>query len=95
MYDDGLVQNYNETLVFNEIKTTLIDTDKVESEDIISDIACLALNMLTPRYIRFPVDTAFYTSQEEQRAAHQKVSDAVIAAYGQVMNRPTALYKSD
>jgi len=94
MIDDNPIHNYNETLVFDEIRNTLIDTNKVEDEDTIADITCVALNSLKPRYIRFTVDMVFYTSEEEQIAVRQKVSDAVIAAYDLVMSRPVANYKS-
>lgn len=68
------VRNYYETLVFNEVKTQM---DKKSSNDTLSDIACIALNHLPPRYFRHEVDMFFYLSPQEREETIEKVRLAV------------------
>lgn len=71
------IHNYYEQLVMEQL-LTLTDTElQGESDDFLSDIACVALNQLPPRYVRHNVDTAFYMTQEERQAMDQEVDKAV------------------
>ncbi|MDR9436244.1 MAG: late competence development ComFB family protein [Thiohalophilus sp.] len=71
------IHNYYEQLVLDQL-LTLTDTElQGESDDFLSDIACVALNQLPPRYVRHNVDTAFYMTQEERQAIDQEVDKAV------------------
>ena len=45
-----------------------------------TDVACVALNALPPRYIRFQVDTSFYMSAEERRGMQLAIEQAVSQA---------------
>lgn len=87
MEHDGIT-NYYESLVYDEIKGSLVDTGKISDTDIVNDIACLALNQLPPRYIRYSIDTAFYMSEEERVTMQEKVREAVAQAYGIVRSKP-------
>jgi len=68
------VRNYYESLVFDEVKTQM---DKKSSNDKLSDIACIALNHLPPRYFRHEVDMFFYLSPQERQETMEKVRLAV------------------
>jgi hypothetical protein len=69
------IHNYYEVLVFEEIKSSI--TESKRDPDYIADIACVALNHLPPRYIRYTVDMAFYLSPEERQEMSDKVKKAV------------------
>jgi len=87
MENDSIL-NYYEKLVFDNIQQTLIDTGKIESEDAIQDIACLALNGLPSRYIRHHVDTIFYMPDHEKKKMMTDVAAAVQKAYEIVSTKP-------
>ena len=70
------VRNYYESLVFKEVLEQLDDS----SDDLKSDIACVALNHLPPRYIRHEVDMFFYLSPQEREETTEKVRKAVTEA---------------
>ena len=72
----GSVHNYYEGLVMEELART------VQSEDdcYIADLACVALNHLPPRYIRYHVDMSFYLSPLEHQEIIEKVQHSVKAA---------------
>ncbi|MDZ7803878.1 late competence development ComFB family protein [Thiohalophilus sp.] len=77
------IHNYYEQLVLDQL-LKLTDSElrdesdeSDESDDFLSDIACVALNQLPPRYVRHNVDTAFYMTQEEREAIDQEVDKAV------------------
>jgi len=78
------VHNYYERLVFNEIKEKY--GEKVEDDNILSDMACIALNQLPTRYIRFDIDMSFYMTSNEHAAIENAVKVAVNSAYNQVTN---------
>lgn len=57
------------------------------SEELLADVACVALNRLQPRYIRHEVDFAFYQSERERSETERQVNDAVDYAFGFVQAR--------
>ncbi|GAA3922388.1 late competence development ComFB family protein [Litoribacillus peritrichatus] len=68
------IQNYVETMVEEKIYEKLgRDVDL----DTMVDIACVALNQLSPRYIRYAVDFVFYLSPEERTQLFDDVENAV------------------
>lgn len=73
--DFDSIHNYYEHLVFEKLiqKMNL----GVLEEEFITDIACVALNHLPPRYIRHDVDMAFYLSPNEYEEIDQKVANAI------------------
>lgn len=76
------VHNYFERLVFNEIKENY--ADKFEDSNALADMACIALNRIPPRYIRYDIDMSFYMSVEEHIDVEKKVKKAVRKAYKKV-----------
>jgi phosphoenolpyruvate synthase/pyruvate phosphate dikinase len=76
------VHNYYERLVFNEIKEHY--ADKIDDEDTLADMACIALNRIAPRYIRYDIDMSFYMSTVEHIEVENRVSKAVRKAYKRI-----------
>ena len=71
------IRNYYEQLVAEEILRTLSDQDKINNVDYLADVACVALNRLPARYIRFEVDMAFYMTPDELAQNNEGVQKAV------------------
>jgi len=69
------IQNYYETLVIESlaIQAEGLDLD----EDVLTDVICIAINHLPPRYIRHEVDMVYYTSPIEMQEARDKAAVAV------------------
>lgn len=76
------VHNYYERLVFTEIKEHY--ADKFDDFDILADMACIALNRIEPRYIRYDIDMSFYMSTAEHIKVEKTVKKAVKKAYNKV-----------
>lgn len=76
------VHNYFERLVFNEINEHY--SDKFDDNNALADMACIALNRIPPRYIRYDIDMSFYMSVEEHIEVEKKVRKAVKKAYKRV-----------
>lgn len=70
------IKNFAEDLVFARIRETLVASG-IEDEDLLEDVACIALNRLSPRYIRFTVDLMVNLSQKEREQLEQEVIEAV------------------
>ena len=72
------IHNYYEHLVLEKLvrlhKSCDIEVDSI------SDIACVALNNLPPRYVRYDVDMAFYLSPGEYQEIENKIGVAVTKA---------------
>ena len=73
-------------IVFMQLPNTLWAGRFVRAELLI-DVACVALNRLTPRYIRHEADFAFFLSDRERADAELAVSEAVEYAFGFVQAR--------
>lgn len=73
--ENDSIHNYYERMVVEEIHRAL--PEQRGESDLLSDIACVALNHLPPRYIRHDVDMAFYLSPREQMEMEDKVKNAV------------------
>jgi hypothetical protein len=81
------IHNYYEGLVLDQIQRSI--PERLDNGDYIADIACVALNHLPPRYIRYSVDMAFYLSPEERQEMLDKVKLAVNDAINVVENSQT------
>ena len=76
MFDN--VHNYYERIVYDRI---LLQVGKKSvNSDYMEDLACIALNHLPPRYIRFEVDMIFYLSPVERNEIEEKIDEAIALA---------------
>lgn len=73
------IRNYYEQLVADEILQR-VGNDNNISSDYMADVACVALNRLPPRYIRYEVDMAFYMSPDELKDIQERVNECVTDA---------------
>lgn len=71
---DNNIHNYYEHLVLDYINARL---DQEYSESFISDLICLTLNRLPPRYIRHEVDMAFFLPQSERMEMEFEVAKSI------------------
>ena len=55
------IHNYYEKLVLDHMHEHLIDRQGITDQNLLEDVACVALNRLPTRYVRHDVDTAFFT----------------------------------
>lgn len=81
------IHNYYESLVTDEIRYRVKEEFSTVDEDLVTDIACVALNRLPARYIRHEVDLAFYLSQDEFINMRKQVANAVSDAFSFVQER--------
>ncbi|MFY9179380.1 MAG: late competence development ComFB family protein [Venatoribacter sp.] len=71
------IQNYYESLVTEEIQHRANKDYPNQNLDFYTDVACVALNNLPAKYIRYEVDLAFYMSQTEHVQIRNQVAKAV------------------
>ena len=71
------IHNYFEHLVFDYIDQHIVRSDQNNSDDYYLDIACVALNKLPTRYVRYEVDMAFFMHPEERAKMTDAVEQAV------------------
>ena len=80
------ITNYYEKQVFDRVMAKL--GSRYQSDpDFLSDVACVALNSLPPRYIRHSVDMAFYMSSQERDHMESSLVKAISDATDFVRNR--------
>lgn len=84
MVEFDSVHNYYERLVFNEINDHYLKSGL--NEDELADMACIALNNITPRYIRHDVDMSFFMSGPEHIVVRNTVKHAVKDAFLKIQN---------
>lgn len=74
--------NHHEREVFAAVMNAAPDyPDIAISDDLLCDVACVALNRLPPRYIRHIVDFSFYLTEQERLQIDQAIVDAVSYAF--------------
>lgn len=83
MSDLESVHNYYERPIFNHIQENYYDSDLTENQ--LADMACIALNRIPPRYIRYDIDMSFYMSGAEHLEIEDRVKKAVQKAYKKVI----------
>ncbi|MCW8827373.1 MAG: late competence development ComFB family protein [Gammaproteobacteria bacterium] len=74
------IRNYYEHLVINYLMEEAAPKAKITDEELLEDIACLALNNVPARYIRHEVDMAFFLTSAERDKMRDNVIQAVDAA---------------
>lgn len=86
--DFSSIRNHNEQAVFDAVLDAAGGYPGLaDREDLLADVACVALNRLQPRYIRHKVDLAFYQTERERHDHDKAVADAVEFAFGFVQAR--------
>lgn len=82
---NGNVHNYYETRVFDELDRQIAELQIKVSEDQFDDMACIALNQLPSRYVRYDIDTTFYATPEEIQKMRLAVKSAVSMAINKIL----------
>jgi competence protein ComFB len=85
---DDNIHNWYERLVLKQLDNNLKLKSEF-SEESISDIACLTLNHLPPKYVRHTVDMSFYTSLVERTEMDERINAAIGAAIQYVRKNPS------
>jgi hypothetical protein len=89
--DFSSLYNHHEREVFTAVVDAAQDYPGLSiDEDLLADVACVALNRLPPRYIRHEVDFSFYLTEHERLEIDAAISEAVTYAFNFVQAR-TAL----
>jgi len=74
--------NHHEREVFAAVMDAAPDYPDISiSNDLLCDVACVALNRLPPRYIRHAVDFSFYLTEHERLEIDQGIVDSVAYAF--------------
>jgi hypothetical protein len=82
------IRNHNERAVYEAVLAQAAGFPGIApNEELMADVACVALNRLQPRYIRHEVDFAFYLSERERGENEKQVREAVEFAFGFVQAR--------
>lgn len=68
------IDNFYERLVVDAIDATRQDSD---TADFLTDVMCVALNQLPPRYYCHSIDMMFYLGDDELKSMKQKSLAAV------------------
>ena len=85
--DFASIHNHHERAVFNAVSAAVLRYPQLSDADLLSDIACVALNRLPPRYIRHEVDFAFYLTDRERSDNERAIAEAVAYAFEFVQAR--------
>jgi len=86
--DFSSVRNQNERAVYDAVLAHAAQYPGIgHNEELLADVACVALNRLPPRYIRHQVDYVFYLSEAEREASQRALAEAVDHAFGFVQAR--------
>jgi hypothetical protein len=74
------IHNYYEHLVLQRlndmVQAEFINTD----QNFLEDVACVALNQLPARYVRYDIDMVYYMTIKEREQIEYEVHKAVTAA---------------
>jgi hypothetical protein len=85
------VRNYQERVVFDMVVAeAALRPLFANDDDLLADVACVALNSLPPRYIRHVVDMHFYMTNRERAQNDTAVRAAVEAAFDYIAKRLAA-----
>lgn len=84
--DFDTIHNHHERNVFDAVRQAAPRFPHL-SDELLVDIACVALNRLPPRYIRHEVDFAFYLTDRERSENERLIEEAVGFAFEFVQAR--------
>lgn len=85
--DFASIRNHHEQAVFDAVLAQRHVYPAVDTDELVADVACVALNRLPPRYIRHEVDFSFYLSDKERNENERQMDEAVEFAFGFVQAR--------
>lgn len=85
--DFSSIYNHHERAVADAVRAAAPRFPQLANEDMLADIACVALNRLPPRYIRHEVDFAFYLTDRERIENERAIAEAVAFAFEFVQAR--------
>lgn len=86
--DFSSIRNHNERAVYQCVLDMAVQFPGIaDNDELLADVACVALNRLQPRYIRHEVDFAFYLSEKERNDSERNVAESVEYAFGFVQAR--------
>jgi len=83
------IHNYYETAVVNRL-IEMVQADFLEDdEQLLEDVACVALNQLPSRYIKHDIDMLYFMTTEEREKVEYDIHKAVTAAVEYVQQNRT------
>ncbi|MBL0089052.1 MAG: late competence development ComFB family protein [Ideonella sp.] len=88
MLDFTSVHNIHERAVYDAVRQGVERYPGIGSHaDLLADVACVALNRMTPRYIRHDVDLAFFLTTKEREDNERAINESVDYAFSFVQAR--------
>jgi hypothetical protein len=82
------VRNFQEHAVFELVMATAPRFPELAAdENLLADVACVALNALPPRYIRHVVDMHFFMTNRERQENDVALQRAVESAFEYIAKR--------
>ncbi|MBL8351889.1 MAG: late competence development ComFB family protein [Burkholderiaceae bacterium] len=82
------VHNAREKTIFDTVVATAPRYPALAGNaELLADVACVALNRITPHYIRHSIDLAFFTTDREREAQLREIAESVDFAFGYVQAR--------
>lgn len=88
------IHNYYEKLVLQRIND-MIQAQFIETDqNFLEDVACVALNQLPSRYVRYDIDMVYYLTGKEREQIEYDVHKAVTSAVEYVMQHRNDRSKS-
>jgi len=85
--DFDTIHNHHERAVVEAVRNSSPRYPHLAAQELLADIACVALNRLPPRYIRHEVDFAFYLTDKERSENERAISEAVAFGFEFVQAR--------
>jgi competence protein ComFB len=74
------IHNYYEVMVLERLND-MINADFIDNDPVfLEDVACVALNQLPAKYVKYDVDMVFYLTPDEKERIDYDVHRAVTAA---------------
>lgn len=74
------IHNYYEHLVLQRLND-MVQADFIDNDqNFLEDVACVALNQLPARYVRYDIDMVYYLTLKEREQIEYDVHKAVTAA---------------
>ena len=82
------IYNHHERIIFQTVMDFASNFPAIaDDEELLVDVACVALNRLPPRYIRHAVDFVFYLTDRERTEIDLAIKEAVGYAFEFVQAR--------